>query len=47
MVQGVSVGGVIAIVSLMAVAMTIAGFVYWKRTQEQMREQVRLTITIP
>lgn len=39
--QGVSWGGVVAIVSIMAIAMTAAGFVYWKRTQEQMREQVR------
>jgi hypothetical protein len=39
--QGVSWGGVLGIVTLIILGMTAAGFVYWKRTQEQMREQVR------
>jgi hypothetical protein len=39
--QGVSWGGVLGIVTLVILGMTAAGFVYWKRTQEQMREQVR------
>lgn len=38
--QGVSWGGVLGIVTLVILGMTAAGFVYWKRTQEQMREQV-------
>ncbi|TFJ86979.1 hypothetical protein NSK_001313 [Nannochloropsis salina CCMP1776] len=38
---GVSWGGVLGIVTLVILGMTAAGFVYWKRTQEQMREQVR------
>lgn len=32
-------GGVLGIVTLVILGMTAAGFVYWKRTQEQMREQ--------
>lgn len=36
---GVSWGGVLGIVTLVILGMTAAGFVYWKRTQQQMREQ--------
>jgi hypothetical protein len=39
--QGVSWAGVLGIVALVVLVMTGAGFVYWRRTQEQMREQVR------
>uniref|UniRef100_A0A6V1XHF6 Uncharacterized protein n=1 Tax=Heterosigma akashiwo TaxID=2829 RepID=A0A6V1XHF6_HETAK len=38
---GVSVGGVISIILAIVAVMTAAGLFYWRRTQTQMRDQVR------
>eukprot|EP00640_Fibrocapsa_japonica_P001608 CAMPEP_0113939512 /NCGR_PEP_ID=MMETSP1339-20121228/5811_1 /TAXON_ID=94617 /ORGANISM="Fibrocapsa japonica" /LENGTH=494 /DNA_ID=CAMNT_0000943029 /DNA_START=70 /DNA_END=1554 /DNA_ORIENTATION=- /assembly_acc=CAM_ASM_000762 len=38
---GISPGAVVGIILAVVAAMTLAGFVYWKRTQSQMRDQVR------
>jgi hypothetical protein len=40
-IEGVSVGNVLGIVLVVILAMTAAGFLYWKRTQDHMRDQVR------